>query len=72
VKNFAKGQTVCSSRYAYVILCGISSSFLDHYNDTKILFEQDTNDVDESKDILESYLYQLLKYSVSKKKQSLR
>lgn len=71
VRKFTKEHAECSSRYAYVILCGLSSSILDYYNDTKQIIDKGTG-IDESRDILESNLYQLLKYSVSKKKQSLR
>lgn len=71
VRKFTKEHAECSSRYAYVILCGLSSSILDYYNDTKQIIDKGTG-IDESRDLLESNLYQLLKYSVSKKKQSLR
>jgi hypothetical protein len=68
MKNLKNGQIECTSRYSYVILCGISSSFLDYYKNIKEIFENDNNIRDE----LESALYQLVKYSVSRKKEQLR
>lgn len=69
MKNFKSGQVEYTSRYSYVILCGISSSFLDNYKNVKHMFQNDNNDISNE---LESYLYQLVKYSVSRKKESLR